>query len=62
MEVDDSAAQDVTMVVLDGIVFGPTHCAYDNCTADLENVRGEVFCALHEQKHGARHHVKGCEN
>ena len=62
MEVDDSAAQDVTMVVLDGIVFGPTHCAYDNCTADLANARGGVFCALHEQEHGARCHVKGCEN
>ena len=62
MEVDDSAAQDVTMVVLDGIVFGPTHGAYDNCTADLANARGGVFCALHEQEHEARCHVKGCEN
>ena len=34
MEVDHAP---VKMVVLDGIVVGPTHCAFDNCTADLDN-------------------------
>ena len=62
MEVDDSAAQDVTMIVVDGIVFGPSHCAYDDCTTELANARGGVFCALHEQEHGATCHVRGCEN
>ena len=62
MKVDDSTAKNVTMIVLNGIVFGPTHCAYDDCTAELANARGGIFCALHEQEHGARCHVKGCEN
>ena len=62
MDVDNLDAKDVTMRVLDGIVFGPSHCCYDNCTTELANARGEVFCALHEQKHGARCHVKGCMN
>ncbi|KAF8892717.1 hypothetical protein BD779DRAFT_1468376 [Infundibulicybe gibba] len=30
----------VKMVVLDGIVMEPTHCAYDDCTNDLGNARG----------------------
>src|ERR1700678_2146874 len=33
------------IVVLDGVVMGPQHCAYDNCTNDLSNSRGglELF-------------------
>ena len=27
----------VKIIVIDGIVMGPTHCAFDNCTADLDN-------------------------
>ena len=38
----------VTMVVLDGIVMGPSHCAYENCTSELANARGGSFCALYE--------------
>ena len=38
----------VKMVVLDGIVIGPQHCAFDNCTADLANTRGGVFCLVHD--------------
>ena len=45
MDVDDPVAKDVTMCVIDGIVFGPPHCAYDNCTTELANARGGVFCA-----------------
>ncbi|KAF8961698.1 hypothetical protein BDZ97DRAFT_1759713 [Flammula alnicola] len=30
----------VKMVVLDGIVMGPTHCAIDNCANSLSNSRG----------------------
>ena len=38
----------VKMVVLDGIVIGPQHCAFDNCTADLTNTQGGVFCSVHD--------------
>ncbi|KAF8869578.1 hypothetical protein BD779DRAFT_1614391 [Infundibulicybe gibba] len=48
------------MVVLDGIVMGPTHCAYDNCTLDLTNACGGSFCAYHENLYGAQCHVWGC--
>jgi hypothetical protein len=34
MEIDHAP---VKMVVLDGIFMGPTHCAFDNCTTDLDN-------------------------
>ena len=44
----------VKMVVLDGIVMGPQHCAYDNCTSDLANACGGSFCAFHENQWGAR--------
>jgi hypothetical protein len=62
MDVDNPTPRDVTMCVIDGIVFGPPHCAYDNCTTELANARGGVFCALHEQEHGATCHVRGCVN
>ncbi|KAF8799935.1 hypothetical protein BYT27DRAFT_7315101, partial [Phlegmacium glaucopus] len=42
----------VKMIVIDGIVMGPTHCAADNCTADLLNARGEAFCATHVTEFG----------
>ncbi|KAF8232279.1 hypothetical protein L208DRAFT_1072684, partial [Tricholoma matsutake] len=34
MDIDDASAN---MVVVDGIVMGTTHCAYDNCTSELAN-------------------------
>jgi len=37
----------VKMVVMDGIVMGPQHCAFGNCTADLANSQGGVFCSVH---------------
>jgi uncharacterized Zn finger protein (UPF0148 family) len=52
----------VKMVVLDGIVMGPTHCAFPNCTATLLNARGGVFCALHETEYGPKCRIKGCNN
>ncbi|KAF8872623.1 hypothetical protein BD779DRAFT_1477443 [Infundibulicybe gibba] len=51
MDVDYAA---VKMVVMDGIVMGPTHCAYDDCTQDLDNSRGGAFCAYHNIHYGAR--------
>jgi hypothetical protein len=41
-------ASPVKMVVIDGVVMGPTHCAYDDCTQDLQNACGGVFCGFHE--------------
>ncbi|KAF8879446.1 hypothetical protein BD779DRAFT_1446858, partial [Infundibulicybe gibba] len=52
----------VNMVVLDGIVMGPTHCAYDDCTSDLNNSRGGSFCSYHENLYGVYCHVRGCQN
>jgi len=52
MDVDQSPTSaiktPVKMVVIDGIVMGHTHCAYENCTQDLANVRQGVFCATHD--------------
>jgi len=52
----------VKMVVVDGIVMGPTHCAYGDCTSALGNARGGVFCPVHEAEHGTKCHIKGCTN
>jgi uncharacterized Zn finger protein (UPF0148 family) len=52
----------VKMIVLDGIVMGPTHCAYGNCTSDLINARGGAFCPFHETQYGARCRVHNCQN
>ena len=49
------------MVVLDGIVMGPTHCAYNDCTSDLINARGGVFCPFHETQYGAKCRVHDCQ-
>ena len=50
----------VKMVVLDGIVMGPTHCAYDNCTSDLINARGGIFFSFHETQYGAQCRIYDC--
>ncbi|KAF8803179.1 hypothetical protein BYT27DRAFT_7110693, partial [Phlegmacium glaucopus] len=38
---------EIKMIVIDGIVMGPVHCAADNCTADFLNAHGEALCATH---------------
>ena len=53
---------DVTMHVLDGIVMGPTHCAYKTCQADLLNACGGVFCAVHEREYGSKCRMVDCQN
>ena len=55
-------AADVKMVVLDGIVMGPTHCAFDGCTAALANARGGSLCLHHENVLGNRCRVRDCLN
>ena len=52
----------VKLVVMDGIVMGPTHCAYDNCTANLANARGGAFCPYHEIEYGLKCRVRECTN
>ena len=45
MDVDHSSqssssteeASPVKLVVMDGVVMGPTHCAFDDCIEELEN-------------------------
>lgn len=59
MDVDNSL---VKMVVLDGIVMGPTHCAYPDCSANVRNLRGGAFCSQHEAIHGTKCRVVGCES
>lgn len=59
-DVDD--AQPVRMVIMDGIVMGPTHCAYENCAEPLENARDGVFCHEHQILMENRCLVKGCHN
>jgi len=66
MEVDDESIEETTspvkMVVLDGIVMGPMHCAFDNCTAPLANTRGESLCGHHQLQFGNRCQMRGCGN
>ena len=42
--------------------MGPTHCAYDNCVADLANARGGAFCAYHEIQYGLQCRIRECTN
>ena len=58
----DEEASPVKMVVMDGVVMGPTHCAYDDCTQDLQNACGGVFCGFHEIVHGNMCHMWDCNN
>ena len=52
----------VKLVVLDGVVMGPTHCAYDNCTEKLKHARKGVFCQQHETLYGDCCRMRGCNN
>jgi hypothetical protein len=52
----------VNMVVMDGIVMGPKHCAYANCTNDLISYKDGVFCRDHERICGKLCRVQTCQN
>ncbi|KAF8951729.1 hypothetical protein BDZ97DRAFT_1909735 [Flammula alnicola] len=54
--------KNITMVVLDGVVMGPTHCAIDNCVNDLSNSRGGSLCDVHHLQLGSRCLVRDCTN
>lgn len=65
MDVDvENQKGTVKMVVMDGIVMGPTHCAFDGCTGALANARGhgESFCMIHRTQFRNRCRVRDCEN
>ncbi|KAF9030923.1 hypothetical protein BJ165DRAFT_1310024, partial [Panaeolus papilionaceus] len=51
----------VRMVVVDGIVTGPTHCAIPGCTSPLANHHGESFCTTHCDEWGNKCCVINCE-
>ncbi len=61
-EDDEDVGAYVNMVVVDGIVMGHSICAYPDCTSELSNTRGGVYCALHEHAYGAQCHVSNCTN
>jgi CxC5 like cysteine cluster associated with KDZ transposases/CxC6 like cysteine cluster associated with KDZ transposases len=61
-EDEDDMRAYVHMVVVDGIVIGHSICAYPDCTSELSNARGGVYCALHEDAYGAQCHVSNCTN
>ena len=52
----------VKMIVMDGIVMGPVHCAAIGCTADVINARGEAFCAKHVTDFADKCRVVRCGN
>ncbi|KAF8954408.1 hypothetical protein BDZ97DRAFT_1908247 [Flammula alnicola] len=54
--------KNITMVVLDGVVMGPTHCAIDNCVNDLSNSQGGSLCDVHHLQLGSRCLVHDCTN
>ena len=64
MDVDKSpnVKASVHMIVMDGIVMGPKHCAFDNCTANLVNYQTGVYCEEHENLYGNTCHMVGCTN
>src|SRR6266550_4677191 len=38
------------------------YCAYENCSRELANACGGVYCALHENLNGRNCHVANCNN
>jgi len=52
----------VKLVVLDGVVMGPKHCAYEDCTEGLKNTQRGVFCERHEILRGHLCRMHDCNN
>jgi CxC6 like cysteine cluster associated with KDZ transposases len=57
----EMANSKVQMVATDGIVMGPKHCAYADCTNDLINYTTGVFCAVHKAIQGNLYCVQTCQ-
>ena len=68
MDVDDGSdgsSKDVVkgsvhMIVMDGIVMGPKHCAIEDCTGDLVNYQTGVYCQEHQNLYGNMCHMVDC--
>jgi CxC6 like cysteine cluster associated with KDZ transposases len=60
----DGEKKVIKMVVMDGIVMGPTCCAFDGCEGALVNARGQgnSFCIAHTAEFQNRCHVHDCQN
>ncbi|EDR13484.1 uncharacterized protein LACBIDRAFT_322454 [Laccaria bicolor S238N-H82] len=50
----DVGKRNVTIVVLDGVVIGPMHCAIDDCVNDLSNSHGASLCDVHNEEYGSQ--------
>ncbi|TFK17717.1 hypothetical protein FA15DRAFT_604529, partial [Coprinopsis marcescibilis] len=42
----------VNIAVVDGVVFGPTHCTFKGYTAALDKYSGASFCTAHKAEWG----------
>ncbi|TFK31826.1 hypothetical protein BDQ12DRAFT_701426 [Crucibulum laeve] len=66
MDIDNNSSECedslVKMVVLDGIVMGPTHCAFENCIQSIANIQQGVFCAEDDILHFGLCHIKNCNS
>jgi hypothetical protein len=66
MDVDQSASPlgeaPIKLVVLDGVLMGPTHCAYQDCAQDLAKACRGVFCVQHKIQHGILCHMHDCND
>ena len=47
---------------MDGVVMGPTHCAYSDCTQDLAQLKGGVLCVDCELLNGNLCCIHDCSN
>src|SRR6202034_4025489 len=54
-------ASPVTLVVMDGVVMGPTHGAFHNCIEELKNAQGGVFCAQNENTQSNLCRIHDCD-
>lgn len=57
-----SNAPPVKLIVIDGIVMGPAHCAFENCKESLARLKGAVFCAYHERQCDNLCRMHNCNN
>ena len=57
-----SEATPVKLVVMNGVVMCPTHCAYSDCTQDLAKLKGGVLCVHHELLYGNLRRIHDCNN
>jgi len=52
----------VQMIVIDGTVMWPKHCAFEDCTEDLAHYHNGIFCDEHEFTQGNLCRIQGCHH